>query len=253
MTHPGNGRRFAAVPLTTPGTPAQSWIDWLRGRPVLDVRECPALVVVAPHPDDETLGLGAMAAMVRARGIEVTVLELSNGGAAYPELSRLERVWLERDRRAEVLRATARLGVAEPLWLNLPDGDLAAHHDAMVEAIGDVLSGRPAGAWCAATWRGDGHPDHEAAGRAAAEAAARSSARLLEFPVWTWHWALPGDAAVPWETMSTVPHDRTAFARKQEAVKEFRSQLHGPDATTEPGLPDFVVRRLLAVGEVVFG
>jgi hypothetical protein len=51
---------------------------------------------------------------------------------------------------------------------------------------------------CLATWRGDGHPDHEAVGRAAARAARFVGATLWEFPVWAWHWARPGAIEVPW-------------------------------------------------------
>ena len=48
----------------------------------------------------------------------------------------------------------------------------------------------------AAPWRHDGHPDHEAVGRAAAVAARRTDARLVEYPVWMWHWGTEQD--LPW-------------------------------------------------------
>ena len=51
--------------------------------------------------------------------------------------------------------------------------------------------------WCAATWRGDGHPDHDAVGRAAATACDAVGCRLLEYPVWMWHWARPGEVVGP--------------------------------------------------------
>jgi hypothetical protein len=46
--------------------------------------------------------------------------------------------------------------------------------------------------------RGDGHPDHEAVGRAARSAARRTDAILLEYPIWMWHWAFTDDFAVSW-------------------------------------------------------
>jgi LmbE family N-acetylglucosaminyl deacetylase len=42
-----------------------------------------------------------------------------------------------------------------------------------------------------APWRHDGHPDHDAAGRAATIASAAAGAPLLQYLVWAWHWADP--------------------------------------------------------------
>ena len=94
-------------------------------------------------------------------------------------------------------------------------------------------------------------PDHEAVGRAAAAAAARTGAVLVEYPVWMWHWATPGDAAVPWDRARAVPLSRAAIDRKQRAAQCYRSQFDTVGAGG-PVLPPFVLRRLLAVGEVVF-
>lgn len=244
-----NGARFAAAPVASGGTAVNTWLGWQRDFPELDLDDCPGLVLVGPHPDDETLGFGAAAAALRARGIPVQVVSATDGGGAYPGLSRMERIWLERDRRAELCCATAALGLGEPICLGLPDGELGAHEAYLVDAIGELLDG---GAWCAATWRGDGHPDHEAVGRAASVAAYQAGATPLEYPVWMWHWALPDDADVPWHRMFRVPPDRAAAARKREAVKAFQSQLTAYGTDFDPVLPPFVIQRLLRLGEVVF-
>ncbi|HEX7825239.1 MAG TPA: PIG-L family deacetylase, partial [Mycobacterium sp.] len=70
----GNGPRFAARPIAAGGTPTDDWVGWRRPFPELCLDDCPALVLVAPHPDDETLGFGATAATLRARGIDVQVV-----------------------------------------------------------------------------------------------------------------------------------------------------------------------------------
>jgi LmbE family N-acetylglucosaminyl deacetylase len=249
--HTGNCSRFADEPIAGGGTPSSAWQAGCRDIEALDLGECEALVVVAPHPDDETLGFGATAASLRLRGVDVKVVAVSDGAAAYPGLSAVERRWLERDRREETERATRILGLDTPIWLGLPDGELAAHEDALADTLTELLEVAPAGAWCAATWRGDGHPDHEAVGRSAAAACARTSATLLEYPVWMWHWARPDDVDVPWHRMRRPTVDPGCVVRKRNAAMEFRTQLAPSAAGDDPILPAFVVRRLLAVGEMV--
>jgi LmbE family N-acetylglucosaminyl deacetylase len=247
-----NCTRFASQPIAGGGTPSSAWQLWCRDIAPLDLDECAALVVAAPHPDDETLGFGATAASLRLRGVDVKVVSVSDGGGAYPGLSPLERRWLERDRREETERAIRMLGLAPPIWLSLPDGELADHEDALADVLTEMLEAAPPGAWCAATWRGDGHPDHEAVGRSAATACARTSATLLEYPVWMWHWAQPDDADVPWQRMRRPTVDLGCSVRKRNAAKEFRTQLTPFEPGGDPILPPFVVQRLMAVGEMVF-
>lgn len=244
---PTNGPRFAAKPVDGGGTPVRQWLG-ARRPPVLDLTECSSLTVVGAHPDDETLGLGATIAQLVAAGIAVRVVSVSDGGAAHPAASVSERVRLEGVRRDELLNAAAILGVAAPLTLGLPDGRLAEHEDHLAGLLGEILQDCAPASWCAATWRGDGHPDHEAVGRAAATACQRAGRTLLEYPVWMWHWAVPGDPDVPWDRAFSVPVEQWAVERKSQAAQCFPSQFDGPD----PVLPPFTLQRLLAVGEVVF-
>jgi LmbE family N-acetylglucosaminyl deacetylase len=248
----GNGSRFAARSVATGGTSTAEWLGWRREFPELDLDDCPGLVLVAPHPDDETLGFGATAATLRARGVGVQVVSVSDGGGAFPELSRRERTWLENDRRAELHRATEILGLSAAVCLGLPDGELNDHETELTARLAGLHEAGPKGVWCAATWRGDGHPDHEAVGRATAAAAERTGAALLEYAVWMWHWAAPDDDSVPWQRMSRVRVDHAAMARKQRAAKVFRTQLTPREPGADAVLPRFVMRRLLAAGEAVF-
>ena len=251
----GNCARFAAKPLTRGGTPAPVWLAGLEARPLppLDLSACPGLVVVAPHPDDETLGLGATIAQLVASGVDVQVVSVSDGGAAQPGATASERTRLATTRRHELRRATAVLSVPAPVSLGLPDGQLADHEDTAHRFARRGPRGcrRPA-AWCAATWRGDGHPDHEAVGRAAAPACARTGAELLEYPVWMWHWAAPADPAVPWDRAYSVPMSGWAIERKRHAAQCFRSQFEPAAGGLGARAAAIRAARLLAVGEVVF-
>jgi LmbE family N-acetylglucosaminyl deacetylase len=248
----GNSARFAARPLPGGGTPTHVWLSARPQLPELDLAACPEIVVVGAHPDDETFGFGATSAMLAGMGVCVQVVSASDGGASHPGLSSAARYRLERVRRAELDRAVSALGLPAPISLGLPDGEICDHEDRLADVLSEILAARPAGTWCAATWCGDGHPDHEAVGRAAAVAVGRTGAKLLEYPVWMWHWASPGDAAVPWERASAVPLTREAVECKYVAAQCFRSQFEPATFGAPPVIPPAVLRRLLAVGEVVF-
>ena len=113
------------------------------------------------------------------------------------------------------------LGLGEPISLGLPDGQIAEHEDRLADLLTDILIGWGARTWCAATWCGDGHPDHEAVGRAAAVAVQRTGSTLLEYPVWMWHWASPEDPAVPWDRAYRSRLHPWAVRRKRRAAQCF--------------------------------
>lgn len=248
----GNTERMAARPLSGGGTAEQVWAGAGLSLPALDVSACPEIVVVGAHPDDETLGFGAAAAMFAEAGTRVQIVSASDGGAAYPDSSLLQQFRLERTRRAELHCATGALGIPAPICLGMPDGEIARYEQRLADLLIEILATKPAGTWCAATWRGDGHPDHEAVGRAAALAAECTGAVLVEYPVWMWHWAVPDDSAVPWDRAFAIPATPLAAERKARAVKSFQSQFVPSAPGAEPVLPAYIVPRLLTVGEVVF-
>jgi LmbE family N-acetylglucosaminyl deacetylase len=245
------GARFESSPVIDGGTPVETWTGWERSFAPVDLGDCGGMTVVAPHPDDETFGMGATIAMLCAAGVDVQVVSVSDGGAAHSGLDAADRAKLESVRRAEVRRSVGLLGAGEPISLGMPDGELSRHEHRLTDRIAALLGDFPAGRWCAATWRGDGHPDHEAVGRAAAAAAAQTGAVLLEYPVWMWHWARPEDSAVPWNRARRLPLADEALKSKESAVECFPSQMR-PTLDGQTVLPPAVVRRLLAVGEVVF-
>ncbi|HVM06683.1 MAG TPA: PIG-L deacetylase family protein [Acidimicrobiales bacterium] len=145
-------------------------------------------VVVAPHPDDETLGCGATIARKRAAGTRVVVVVVTDG-----RLSHRSEVLSPDDlaavRAGEVRAACARLGVeARDLrLLELEEGSVAARHDAVTAMLATILDEvRPDDVLT--TYRSDWHVDHQAvsAATAAAVRAAGRASRVLEFPIWFW-------------------------------------------------------------------
>ena len=145
------------------------------------------LVVVAPHPDDESLGCGGLIAACGDAGLPVTLIIVSDGTGSHPSSPRHPPARLASLRRSEATEAARRLGLERGAlhFLDLPDRDVpAAGPDA--EAAVDRIAGLSAAAdVIAVTWRHDPHCDHRASFRLARRAAARvPGAALWEYPVW---------------------------------------------------------------------
>ncbi|EYT64919.1 GlcNAc-PI de-N-acetylase [Dietzia sp. UCD-THP] len=240
------------------GTPATEWSRWLAGRvpdPVFPIPgRCRRLVVVAPHPDDEILGVGVTASRFAAAGVDVTVVAVTDGDASHPDSPTLSPHRLAELRVEESRTACSLLGLPGPVRLGLPDGKVREHLDHLTGAVTGIVDDGGPGTLVLATWRGDGHPDHEAVGQAAADACAATGAGLVEYPVWTWHWAAPGDPRVPWGRRRRVVLTDAELEAKRDAVSRFVTQV--APLSESPGdeaiLPDWILERLVTREETVF-
>ncbi|MGU3345873.1 PIG-L deacetylase family protein [Pseudomonas monsensis] len=211
-------------------------------------------VIVAPHPDDEVLGCGGLLQLLATAGRSMQLISVTDGSASHPGSQRWPVERLSVVRPQESAEALRRLGL--PMhslkWLRggFTDTLVAAQEQALSAFIESHLRADDV---LFTTWREDGHSDHEAVGRASVEAARRVGATCHELPVWTWHWAAPEDAGVPWNRARKILLTPAEVARKRHAVHAFASQLEGdPDAGLAPVLAPYVIDRLLQPFEVVF-
>ncbi|TQM62031.1 bifunctional PIG-L family deacetylase/class I SAM-dependent methyltransferase [Humibacillus xanthopallidus] len=233
------------------GTPEHEWAgrpEW-SSVPTLEVdgTSTTRLVLVAAHPDDETLGAGGLLATAAAGALCIDLVLLSAGEASHPDSPSHTPADLATLRVEETRAALALLAPSARLHLvGLPDGELGSHEDAIVEAIVRTVGEHGPTTVLAAPWRHDGHADHEAAGRAAAVAAHRTDARLVEYPIWLWHWAAPHEA--PWTRFRALPLASGVRARKSHAISVHRSQVGplsddpGDEALLHPGMLEHFVR-----------
>lgn len=84
------------------------------------------LLIVFPHPDDETYGCGGTIPKEVAAGTEVTLLTLTHGEASSqgPKLG-LTRAQMGEKRAAEMIALRDHFGLSELILLDFPDGRLA--------------------------------------------------------------------------------------------------------------------------------
>ena len=241
----------APHPIDAPGTAEQEWQSWrlLHELPVLDISQCPSVVVVAAHPDDEVLGAGGLLAMLAASRARLRLIAITDGEASHPGLDRAAAARLAEARVAETSTALQRLGApAEIVRLKMPDTGVARREPEVRAALSALVPGFQV---CLAPWEGDLHADHAAAGRAARGACAAAGARLLSYPIWTWHWAHPRDSRVPWERALRVPLSADAARRKRTAIGCFTSQLRPRGPQRPPVLPPGMIAHFTRDQEVL--
>ncbi len=160
---------------------------------------CGGIVVVAPHPDDERLGCGALLAEASARSIPVRLVVVSDGVGSHPSSPSHPPGRLRALREAETLAAAACLGLpaAHVAFLRLPDRFVPAEGpraEAAAEAIAAAARACGAGALFV-TWEHDPHGDHRASAALARKARdLLAGVPLYAYPVWGW--TLPPETEV---------------------------------------------------------
>ncbi len=136
------------------GTPDAAWRAFLADAPLLHSLEEP-LLIVSPHPDDETLGAGG----VQKRYPATRVVLVTGGEGSHPGRADLRAV-----RRRELAAARRRLATegSPSLFLDLPDGHVADRESQLERLLTPHLHGI---ATLIAPHESDGHPNHDAVGR----------------------------------------------------------------------------------------
>ena len=175
-------------------------------------------IVLAPHPDDETLGAGALIAHAASEKRMAAIIYLTDGTGSHPPGTRR----LAAIRRAEARTALRRLGARHvPLhWLDWIDAHPHAPGSSVFEKDARRLAAklrRSKVDAIAVTHASEGHCDHAAA-FALASAAIRHARRpvaLFSYHVWS-----PLD---PRARYLRTP--RMAPGRRKQALSAHRSQL----------------------------
>lgn len=157
------------------------------------------LFVLAPHPDDESIGCGGLIAACAKARVPVFVHILTDGRHSHPGSAQWPPERIAQRREEEARRAGAHLGLSEDAlrFERAIDGSLLFDWSGA-----NTIAARVAAAardWerpvIAAPWRGDPHPDHMAAAVIAdLTKALCPNARGLSYFVWSHAMSLPASA-----------------------------------------------------------
>lgn len=189
-------------------------------------------LVVAPHPDDESLGCGGAIALLRQFEIDVFVLILSDGTLSHPNSKKYPAAALRDLREREMTNALRILGVekAQTEFFRIKDRsvpnqdsvDFAQIVERTIELFAAV---RPATVFV--PWRRDPHPDHRAANDivCAVLAKTRADFKIVEYPIWLWELAAGDDAPRAGEVKIWRLNVAAVARQKQLAIAAHQSQI----------------------------
>jgi LmbE family N-acetylglucosaminyl deacetylase len=170
------------------------------------------VLVVAPHPDDESIGCGGTLRLHVERGDRVDVVFLTSGELGLEELAPDAA---RKVREGEAEQAAAVLGLERLTFLRHPDWFLGDAGDAvqrdLVRLIEEYVPDR-----VLSPHAGEAHPDHAAAARIV-ERVGEQLGRPFEraaYEVWT-----------PMTDFDDVEDTSRVHATKLAAVRTYASQL----------------------------
>jgi LmbE family N-acetylglucosaminyl deacetylase len=194
-------------------------------------------LILAPHPDDETLGCGGLIAAACAAGVPPIIAVLTDGAASHPGSATHPPHLLRAVREAETQNAVSRLGLPSDhlVFLRYKDTKLPAAGADFAAACRNValIAAERGCQLLIAPWHGDPHCDHQAAACMAEAVAARSRLRLLSYPVWGW--LRDGAEMVSESRRDGWRLDISAhWQAKQQAIAAHASQ-YGDLITDSPG------------------
>jgi LmbE family N-acetylglucosaminyl deacetylase len=185
------------------------------------------VLVVAAHPDDETIGIGGLLSRLR----DVTVLHVTDGAPrdgrdaamhGFPDV-----VTYAAARRREALAALALAGVARVPTLGMADQEATLHMVPIARRVAEMLRAERPALVVTHAYEG-GHPDHDAVAFAV-----RAALRLVDDPPelveMTGYHAGPGGIEVgrflpPEDGVATFPLDEGAALGKHRMLECFVTQ-----------------------------
>jgi len=171
-------------------------------------------LVIAPHPDDETIGCGGTLCLHQQRRDRVAVVFLTSGELGLRQLPR-EKAWTVRENEAKA--AAKILGLARVEFLRQPDWMLGDHLKTAARALRTVLlEEQPQLIYV--PHEDEWHPDHQVALPMLRQALSKwrgTSPEVRAYEIWT-----PLTAHDHVEDISRV------MPRKLKALRAHRSQLN---------------------------
>ncbi|MBN2700922.1 MAG: PIG-L family deacetylase, partial [Methylothermaceae bacterium] len=186
-------------------------------------------LVCAPHPDDETFGMGGALLLAKENRIPVTLVVLTDG-----RLGGGDDAALVEARECEARAAAERLGIQTIDFWCEPDRDLRPT-PALVAKIGELLKqAAPTTVFFPSPM--EYHPDHRATAQAVWEAAGRAG---FQGELWAYEISTEGrvDRLIDITAVAEEKRDLMAVYRSQLAENDYPDKIMGLNRARTYSLP----------------
>lgn len=205
--------------------------------------------IVAPHPDDETLGCGGLIQTLCQRGHPPHIIILTGGGKSHFTCCDIDEPSLKNARRNLSSDILSKIGLpADHLhFLDFPDGSISPQlgEISTLENLMKQLSPRT----IFIPHRGEGWRDHLVVREFISHIHFTSSPIVYEYCVWVWYynfWRLD------WINAFLLTLTKEQFTKKREAVLQY-VQTQAPCGTPWSGiLPTVLIDACLWNKELYF-
>lgn len=170
------------------------------------INDATKILVIVPHPDDETIGMGGF---IRKYSSNCTLMLVTNGCFGNPEYGREETI---RIRNEEYGKALARLGVSSRcIYLGIDDRNVRKNLDRIKQAIDEDYD------YIFVPNSNDDHIDHRAISKYISRLRqwGRIKSTVVEYEVWT-----------PLKRPNLFVDITDIYKDKEEAIREYKSQLN---------------------------
>ncbi|HUO78107.1 MAG TPA: PIG-L deacetylase family protein [Thermodesulfovibrionales bacterium] len=185
------------------------------------------VVVLAPHPDDETFGCGGALSLLVDAKKKIKVLFLTSGdkaesrGKGFSDREHITEYSLLREREAE--RALGVLGVSEYEFLRFPDREIHEHYQDALQSISKTVEEFSPDTIYAPSLV-ELNPDHRTAAAMSMEIQRRFMAGPAECDGRSLVRIVFYEVATPLRP-NTLVDITPVYRRKKRAMKRYRSQL----------------------------
>ena len=152
-----------------------------RGKPSTGLPVVSRVLVLAAHPDDESLGCAGTMALLANRGVQVTVVFATDGEALLVSSG---AGGVAARRRSEAIEACSLLGADAPAFLGFPDRGLRGVIDELAAALAPVVSAF-APHVVMLPWFADGNEDHRALNVALSRAGLGPQVEVWGYEIWS--------------------------------------------------------------------
>ena len=189
-------------------------------------------LVIAPHPDDESLGCGGTIALLRQRGHSVHVLFVSDGTMSHPNSPNYPADRLRQLRESEALEALLILDVPTEnvVFMRQKDTQVAMPNSpvfANAVSFVDNLLRSVSPTTVLVPWRRDPHRDHRASWQLLSASLAKLPAqpRVLEYLIWLWELGTEHDMPRSDEMKVWCVPIESVMEQRNRAIAAHRSQV----------------------------